>query len=124
MLYLVIVLYTSLKGLGQLRNHSFLISFWRGGGGGNPSVPPFPSHWLYKPPYLLLTDILTVAQVAVSRIKLFHSTGAGVTRMQLAKVVIASVLILAVHAERLPEGKKCCIIMFTDCVRLHIVAAC
>ena len=43
--------------------------------------------------------------------------------MQLAKVVIASVLILAVHAERLPEGKKCCIIMFTDCVRLHIVAA-
>ena len=35
--------------------------------------------------------------------------------MQLAKVVIASVLILAVHAERLPEGKICCIIMFTEC---------
>ena len=42
--------------------------------------------------HLLLTDILTVAQVAVSHIKPFHSTGAGVTRMQPAKVVIASVL--------------------------------
>ena len=71
----------------------------------------------------MLTDILTVAQVAVSHIKLFHSTGAGITRMQLAKVVIASVLIFVVHAERLPEGKKYCIIMFADCVRLHIVAA-
>ena len=36
---------------------------------------------------------------------------------------IASVLIFVVHAERLPEGKKYCIIMFADCVRLHIVAA-
>ena len=35
----------------------------------------------------------TVSQVAVSHIKLFHSTGAGRTRMQLAKVVIASDLV-------------------------------
>ena len=55
----------------------------------------------------LFTDILTVAQVAVSHIKLFHSTSAGVTRMQLAKVVITSVLVLAACAEGLPEGKSC-----------------
>ena len=42
-----------------------------------------------------------------SHIHLFHSTGAGRTRMQLAKVVIASVLVLAGCAEGLPEGKGC-----------------
>ena len=41
----------------------------------------------------MLTDILTVTQVAASHIKLFHSSGAGRTRMQLAKVVVASVLV-------------------------------
>ena len=60
----------------------------------------------------MLTDILTVAQVAqvaVSHIniKQFHSTGAGLTRMQLAKVVITSTLIIAACVDRLPEGKGC-----------------
>ena len=53
-----------------------------------------------------ITDILTVAQVA-GRLKLFHSIGAGLTRMQLAKVVIASALVLAACVEGLPEGKRC-----------------
>ena len=48
---------------------------------------------------------MKVAQVAVSHIKLYHSTGAGITRMQPAKVVIASVLIFAARSEGLPEGK-------------------
>ena len=39
--------------------------------------------------HLLLTDILTVAQVAVVS---YHRTGAGRTRMQLAKVVVSSAL--------------------------------
>ena len=34
--------------------------------------------------------------------------------MQLAKVVITSVLVFAVCAERLPEGKS--ILMFTECI--------
>ena len=55
--------------------------------------------------HLLLTDILTVAQVAVSYIKLVHSTSAGLTRMQLAKVVITSTLVLVACVEGLPEGK-------------------
>ena len=38
-----------------------------------------------------------------------NSTSAGVTRMQVAKAVIASVLILTVCA-RLPEGKDCAIL--------------
>ena len=42
-----------------------------------------------------------------SHIKLFHSTGAGRARMQLAKVVTASALVLAGCAEGLPEGKGC-----------------
>ena len=42
-----------------------------------------------------------------SHIKLFHITGVGRTRMQLAKVVIVSALILAVCAEGMPEGKSC-----------------
>ena len=54
--------------------------------------------------HLLLTDILTVAQVAVVSYQLFHSTGAGITRMQLVKVVITSALVLVVCAEGLPEG--------------------
>ena len=57
--------------------------------------------------HLLLTDILTVAQVAVvpyQHIKLFHRIGAGRTRMQLAKVMITSALVLAVCAEGLPKG--------------------
>ena len=55
--------------------------------------------------HLLLTEILTVAQVAVSHIKLVHSTGAGLTKMQLAKVVITSTLVLAACVEGLAEGK-------------------
>ena len=58
----------------------------------------------------LFTDILTVAQVAqvaVSHIKLFHRTGAERSRMQLAKVVITSTLIIAACVDRLPEGKSC-----------------
>ena len=43
----------------------------------------------------------------LSHIKLFHSTGTGRTRMQLAKVVITSALVLAACAEGLPEGKSC-----------------
>ena len=38
---------------------------------------------------------------------LIHSTGAGITRMQLAKVVITIVLVLAACAEGLPEGNFC-----------------
>ena len=40
-------------------------------------------------------------------IKLIHSGGAGITGMQLTKVLITSVLVLAVCAEGLPEGKNC-----------------
>ena len=43
----------------------------------------------------------------LSHIKLFHSTGAGVTRMQLVKVVITSVLVFAACAEGLCKGKGC-----------------
>ena len=43
----------------------------------------------------------------LSHIKLFYSTGTGVTRMQLAKVMIASVLVLTACAEGLPEGEGC-----------------
>ena len=58
---------------------------------------------------MLLTVILTVAQIAVSHVKLFHSTGAGITRMQLAKVVvITSALVLAACTEGLPGGKIVC----------------
>ena len=67
---------------------------------------------------MLLTDILTVAQIAVSHIKLFHSTGAGRTRMQLAKVVITSALVLAACAEGLPEGKRC---VLKDVKLFHIL---
>ena len=42
-----------------------------------------------------------------------NSTSAGVTRMQVAKVVIASVLILTVCA-RLPEGKDCVLKYVSD----------
>ena len=55
---------------------------------------------------LVAHNILTAAQIAVFHIKLFHSTGTGISRMQLAKVVIASALVLAVCAEGLPEGTK------------------
>ena len=53
--------------------------------------------------YYSLT-FLQLPELQSSHIKLFHSTGAGVTRMQLAKVVIAGVLVIAVCAEGLPEG--------------------
>ena len=43
----------------------------------------------------------------LSHIKLFHSTGAGVKGMQLAKVVITSALDIAARAEGLPEGEDC-----------------
>ena len=43
-----------------------------------------------------------------SHIKLFHSTGTGRTRMQLAKVVMTSALVLVACAEGLPEGKIVC----------------
>ena len=43
----------------------------------------------------------------LDHIKLFHSIGAGRTRMQLVKVVIASVLVLSGCAEGLPEGTDC-----------------
>ena len=56
---------------------------------------------------MLLTDILTVVQVQLSHIKLFHSTCAEI-RMQLAKVVIASVLVFAACTEGLPEDKGLC----------------
>ena len=45
-------------------------------------------------------------KLQLSHIKLFHSTGAGITRMQLAKVVIASALVLAACVKALPEGKR------------------
>ena len=45
--------------------------------------------------FCIWTAGLTAAQVAVVSYQLFHSTGAGRTRMQRAKVVIASVLVLA-----------------------------
>ena len=41
----------------------------------------------------------------LSHIKVFHSSDTGRTRMQLAKVVIASALVLAACAEGLPDGK-------------------
>ena len=56
--------------------------------------------------YYSLT-FLQLPELQSSHIELFHSTGAGVTRMQLAKVVIASVLVIAVCAEGLPEGSDC-----------------
>ena len=43
-------------------------------------------------------------EVQLSHTKLLHSTGTGITRMQLAKVVIASALVLATCAKGLPEG--------------------
>ena len=49
-------------------------------------------------------DILSHIKLQLSHIKLFHSTGAGITRMQLAKAVIASALVLAACAEGLREG--------------------
>ena len=42
-----------------------------------------------------------------SHIKVFNTTGTGRMRMQLAKVVIASLLVLAVCAQGLPEGNEC-----------------
>ena len=64
-----------------------------------------------KPPHLVLTDALKVQfcylncpktiNLQLSHIKLFHSTGAEVTRMQLVKVVITSVLVFAACAEGL-----------------------
>ena len=57
---------------------------------------------------MLLTDILTVAQIAVvSYQTIFHSTGAGKTRMQQAMVLITFALVFAVCAKGLPEGKDC-----------------
>ena len=56
----------------------------------------------------MLTDILTVAQVAVVSCQaIFHSTGVGITRMQQAMVLITTALVLAVCANELPEGKDC-----------------
>ena len=54
-------------------------------------------------------------------IKLFHSTGARITTMQLAKVVITSALVLAACAEGLPEGKDCVLKCIPDekLSRLH-----
>jgi len=42
----------------------------------------------------------------LSHTKLLHSTGTGITRKQLAKVVIASALVLATYAEGLTEGER------------------
>ena len=56
----------------------------------------------------MLTDILTVAQVAViSYQTIFHSTGVGITRMQQAMVLVTIALVLAVCTKELPEGKDC-----------------
>ena len=80
-----------------------------------------------KPLHFLLTDILTVAQVAVIS---YHSTGAGRTRMQLAKVVITSILILVASAEGWPEGKDCVLKYIADVkilllsVALNLFAVC
>ena len=64
---------------------------------------------------MLFADILTVIhKLQLSHIKLFHSTDAEITRMQLAKVVITSALVLAACAEGLPEGKDCmCVEMYS-----------
>ena len=81
-------------------------------------------NWLSKPLHLLLTDILTVSQVAVSHIKLFHSTSTGVTRMQLAKVVvIANALFFAACSEGLPGGKDCVLKCFSDMIFPQMLSA-
>ena len=54
-----------------------------------------------------------------------NSTSAGSTRMQLAKVMIASVLVLAACAEGLPEGKTYVLksipnVKFTFDVKFHL----
>ena len=58
-------------------------------------------------------------KLQLSHIKLYHSTGAGRARMQLAKVVITSVLVLAICSEGLPEGNKVsCVLKCTSDVKL------
>ena len=51
---------------------------------------------------MLLTDILTVAQVAVISFNTNY-----MQNKQVAKVVIASVLVCTAYAEEVPEGKGC-----------------
>ena len=59
----------------------------------------------YKSLHLLLTDILIVTQLAVISYESIPQYCAGVTRMQLAKVVITSVFVIVGCGEGLPEGK-------------------
>ena len=61
--------------------------------------------------HLLLTDILTVAQVAVVS---YQTIPQYWCRMQLAKVMITSVLVLAACAEGLPEGRDCVLKCISD----------
>ena len=67
--------------------------------------------------HLLLTDILTVAQVAVVS---YQTIPQYWCRMQLAKVVITSALVLAACAEGPPEGRDCVLKCISDVALVQV----